>query len=157
MKTSIDTTGLDQLQRMLKMMPDRVDKRLIRSGLRKSARPLISAARANVIKRSGNLARSIGSMTGGQRSSLGNISFKQKSALKADKMAIYVGPRAGKSAGKYDGWYGAFVEFGTRHSRKNPFMRPAWDQTKKKVEGIIVENIGAAADKYFKKIKATVR
>ena len=153
-------TRLMKLQSTLNDLPKSVTKKVVRQGLRKAAKPLVKAAKSNApIGKGpgrGNLKKSIGVMTGAQRSALMNISMAQASALRADKQAVYVGPRAGRRW-KYDAWYAHFVEFGTVHSAPHPFMRPAWDQTKIEVEATIADEIGAAVDRHFKLMAAKIK
>lgn len=83
--------------------------RVLRSIYRESAKPLVAAARANVPAKTGNLKKSI-------------KFFKARS-----KTTFYVGPRAGRRQ-KNDGYYGRWIEFGTKYIAPKPFMAPAIKQ-----------------------------
>jgi len=115
-KSLIEVDGFEELQRKLKQVSDRVTKREILSLLRKMARPyvrtgrssgivpiskhkhIVSGKRTRQVIEPGNLRKSIGTITG------------RKGASKVNP-TIYVGPRV---KGKYDGWYGHFVDQGTK-------------------------------------------
>ncbi len=93
----------------LKRLPDRVQKRVVVGAVRASAKPIIKEARRLVPKRTGNLAKSIGV---NQRRTKGSL------------LHFSISPRRG---GKYDGWYGHFLEFGTSKMTARPFLRPAFE------------------------------
>lgn len=106
-EANIDTSDL---LKALKKFPDNIQKNVMTGAVRAAAKPIVSAARANVPVDSGNLKKSIGTV-------------KRKSRDKT-KIRFSVTPRKG---GKYDGWYGHMLEFGTSKMAAQPFMRPAFE------------------------------
>lgn len=114
-KDLYEISGFKELQIKLQQVNDRVKKKEILSVLRKMARPyvragrsgdfvpvskqphLVSGKRTRKVIEPGNLRKSIGTITG-------------KKGRSRVNPTIYVGPRA---KGKYDGWYGHFVDEGT--------------------------------------------
>lgn len=100
---------MGDLLKKLRKLPERVQKKVLVGAVRAGAKPIIDEARRIVPKRTGNLAKSIGV---NKRRSKGTI------------VHFSVSPRKG---GKYDGYYGHFVEFGTKKMAPRPFMRPAFE------------------------------
>jgi len=100
---------MGDLLKKLRKLPEKVQKKVLVGAVRAGAKPIIDEARRIVPKRTGNLAKSIGV---NKRRSKGTI------------VHFSVSPRKG---GKYDGYYGHFVEFGTKKMAPRPFMRPAFE------------------------------
>lgn len=60
-------------------------------------------------------------------------------------------------AGKYKGgdtWYWRLVEFGTEHSRANPFMRPAIEASAQRATNEFINQYNRALDRAIKRAKA---
>jgi len=106
----IEIKGIDELLKNLRKLPERVQNRVVVGAIRASAKPLISEARARVPVNTGNLKKSIGVTK--RRSKNKNI------------IHFSVSPRKG---GKYNGFYGHFLEFGTSKMSARPFLRPAFE------------------------------
>lgn len=147
-KSIVEIEGFAELQRKIKQLANPKDKRReLLTILRSVAKPTLTAARnyAPVSKKS-HVARGKVIQSGTLKRSLGNITGKNK-----ENPTIYVGPRA---KGKFDGWYGHFVEKGvnvyrTGFKRKRKrgandkaavrrtegqfFMKRAYDLTKGRV------------------------
>ena len=76
--------------------------------------------------------------------------------------SVYIGPRSKLIFGKggamsvYDGWYAHMIEFGHKFHGEyippKPFMRPAWDGTKKKVTDYIGVAFGKEVIRYTKRM-----
>ena len=131
-KSLVEITGFPELEKQLKRLSnDKIKKREMLKVLGQVANPTVKAARSQApvsskphiisgkrtrkVIQPGNLKKSIGKITG-------------KRGLGKENAVLYVGP---KSKGKkYDGWYGMFVEKGTRLFKANPFMKRAYNQTK---------------------------
>lgn len=145
-----EITGFAELQRKLEKLGDaRTGRRLMLPVLRQVAEPTVKAARSLAPKsqaphhrysngkiiatyQPGNLSKSIGKIVGRDK----------------NNAVLYVGPRAGKNR-KYDGFYGNFVEAGTVHMPAQPFMGPAYAQTK----GMVTKN---AEQKVARKIQQQI-
>lgn len=110
---------LKKANKSIKKLSKKLDDKVLKKVIRQSTKPLINSARSTVSKRTGNLSKSIGNLP-----------------LRKAKRSVYVGPKSGKKR-KYDGWYGRFVEFGTKHMKPRPFMGPSWDKSK----GSVLRNI----------------
>lgn len=130
-KSLVEIQGFAELQAKLKQLPDKVTRREMLKVLGQVANPTVKAAtneapkskkqhiisgkRARKVIDPGNLKKSIGKITG-------------KRGLGKENAVLYVGPRSkGK---KNDGWYGMFVNKGTKKQKANPFMQRAYEQTK---------------------------
>jgi len=109
---------MQDMLKELQKLPEKVQKRVVNGAVRASAKPIIQEARALVPVKTGNL-----------RKSIGVTKRRQKGTI----VEYDVSPRKG---GKYDGFYGQFVEFGhsivrkgkvVGHAAPHPFMRPAFE------------------------------
>ena len=103
----------------LKKIPEKVQKRVLTGAVRAGAKPIVKEARRLVPVKTGNLKKSIGVTK--RRSKDKNI------------VVFSVSPRKG---GKYDGFYGMYVELGhilkrnkkvIGHVPAHPFLRPAFE------------------------------
>lgn len=138
-KALVEITGFKDLEQKLKALAnDKQKKTEILRILRKVAQATVKAARRNAPKskkahlisgkrtrkviQPGNLAKSVGTITG------------RKGGARINP-TVYVGPRA---KGKHDGFYGNWVEYGHKvkgggKSRALPFMKTTYSQTKGQV------------------------
>lgn len=139
----VEIQGLDQLYRLLQELPVRIEKNVLRGGLRAGAVVLREEAKRGVPVKSGALRDSIRVST---RSRRGIVSAR-----------ISAGTRAGVARDR-DAYYAHMVEFGTKPhiirsriakalllqkgryieginhpgARRKPFMRPAFDHAWRK-------------------------
>lgn len=110
---------IGDLKKKLNRLPKRIRKNVLDGAVRAGARPIVEEARRRVPKRTRNLEKSIG---------------VNKRRSKDPYVIIFsVSPRVG---GKYNGYYGLFVERGhpivkggkvVGYAPAKPFMRPAFD------------------------------
>lgn len=98
----IQLLGADAIDNILNELPQTVRRKFLLAAWRRSAKPLIQAARQNVQGYSKNLAKSIGNITGRSKK----------------YPTIYVGPRA-KGKWKDIGWIAPFIEFGVSGVKRN--------------------------------------
>ena len=154
MKLFSDIKGAKQLERALMNASDKLTRKVLLSGMRAAATPIVKAMRANTpvskpkkkkskedtepLHKSGDLKRSIGKITG-----------KSKRFP-----SIYVGPRVKRSF-KYKGYRGHWVNFGDDTGYKvnfagRRFVQKAYEQAGAKAEAILEEKILKAATKFIK-------
>lgn len=120
---SMTLTGGDALERKLKSMLPKAAKRVMRKALRAGAKPIRDASKQMVRVKTGSLQRHIKVYTGRSRKAL----------------IIRVGTKEGDYKGKH--FYGSFLEWGTRRSRKFRFLKPALEQNQSRVMGIIEKEV----------------
>ncbi len=126
--------GFEELQRKIKQLPDNVKKKEMLKVLGQVATPTVKAGRqqAPISKKkhviSGKRTRKL-IEPGNLKKSIGKI--RGKKGLGKENAVLYVGPRS--KGRKNDGWYGMFVEYGTKKQNANPFMKKVYQQTKGKV------------------------
>ena len=101
--------GMDEILRKLKKLPEKIQQRVVVGAVRASAKPIIKEARALVPKKTGTLKKSIGVVK--RRSKDKNIVHFSIAPLR-----------------KKGGWYGGFIEFGTKKMSPKPFIRPAFEK-----------------------------
>ncbi len=150
--------GAKAMATLLRKLPKRINKKIIRSVLRKAARPIILAAKAKVPKQFRVLEKSMGT------------NFVK--GTPSGKEIIRIGPRHGRKQ-RNDGWYAHLVEFGTKsHTIKadplvfsvdgdlrfvnsvtipsipaQPFLGPAFAATSSKALEIMGKELGPAIEK----------
>jgi len=89
----LDTINISELERFFNDLKLVDQRKIFAAGFRKAANPLKNKMQALVPVKTGNLRRSIGS------------------SIARDEIALYVGTKIG---GANDGWYGHFLEEGTK-------------------------------------------
>jgi HK97 gp10 family phage protein len=135
MSATLSVTGIKEIDDLLKGLPKQLTHRVLQAAHADAAKPLINAAQAYAPYRTGKLERSIGAI--------------KPSIHKATEIGIVkVGPRRG---GSYKGYHGHLIEYGHRivtrkgktvgRTSPKPFMEPAFNVTKAKVEANIADSI----------------
>ncbi len=115
MSMEFKVDGFKDLAAMLERLQSvRREEGALTRAMIKAVEPTADLTRSLVPVRTGTLRRSI------------TVSNKLKGRTKeAGITAVYLGTSYGRGKG---GRHGHLVEFGTKHSRPRPFLRPAWDQ-----------------------------
>lgn len=133
---TLSVTGIKEIDNLLKGLPQQLTHRVLQAAHAEAATPLINYAQGYSPFRTGKLERSIGVV--------------KPSIKKANQIGLVkVGPRYGAP---YNGRHGHLIEYGHEivtksgkrkgRTKAKPFMRPAFNQTKNKVEARIGEAIG---------------
>lgn len=145
----IRLTGVAEIDAVLKGLPKEVNNKLLTTAHTNAAKFTVEKAKLLAPEGpTGNLVDSIGTQATG---------FKSQKALGETR----TGPRRGRGKGQ-KGFAGHLVEYGTKtrktkkganrgKMRAKPFMAPAWEATKGKVEASINEELGKALVKYMRK------
>lgn len=150
-----DTTiihGADEIMRKLHKLPNRIGKNAMRRALRKGA---------NVIKKKAVVnAKKIDRLSS-KNKIWKNIAVQSASAKYtkwAGGPAMRIGIRGGARSGGSgpgaggDTFYWRFVEFGTSHSRAEPFMRPAAAESVTEVINVTANDMKIQLDKELAKL-----
>ena len=149
----VEIAGFGELTSKIRLLKDRVKKREMLKILRQVAHPTLRAARAaapvsgktHII--SGRRTRKVIEPEN-LRKSIGNIVGRK--GLGKQNAVLYIGPRSkGK---KHDGWYGMFVQGGTKKQKANPFMSRAYAQTKGQVTADAEVKVAKAIQKQIDKL-----
>jgi len=133
-KSLVEIKGFDELQRKLRQLPDKVKRKELLKIMGQVANPTVKAARATAPRSkrthiiSGKRTRKV-IEPGNLRKSIGKI--RGRRGLAKVNAVIYVGPRS--KGRKNDGWYGMFVDDGTKKQKAQHFMERAYNQTKGQV------------------------
>jgi HK97 gp10 family phage protein len=145
----IRLTGVAEIDAVLKGLPKEVNNKLLTSAHTNAAKFLVDKAKLLAPEGpTGNLVDSIGTQATGT---------KNQRALGETN----TGPRRGRGKGQR-GFAGHLVEYGTKQRKTKkganrgkmtaePFMEPAWEQTKGKVEASINDEVGKALVKFMRK------
>jgi HK97 gp10 family phage protein len=117
MTITVKVDGLSDIMTALRELPNATAKNVMRRVMAKRAEPIADAARRLVPVDQGHLRNSIHVATKLSRRQRGRHRKKHR-----DDVEVFVGPGTDPAA--------HLQEFGTSHHDAQPFMRPAWDQTK---------------------------
>lgn len=130
MNTSgIKLEGWDEFLQAVQKLPDNMKKNHIAGLIRKNMKPVAEAIKAKTPERKEGGTRGVvirrrkdGSIS--TASSEGNLkrSIGVKTFGKGNEVTGYAGLQKGANA---DGWYGFFLERGTKYISKRPFIAPA--------------------------------
>ena len=172
-KFGVNVKGLEDVNKMLKVLPKRTQNKIVPKALKRAAKPLIKAAKSKVD------ASIVFKFKGGKEVSSKDL--KKIVAVvkgKAGNKYVVVGPKVSPSDPFYN--LGNWVEYGTLAKRteplkksrsakgqaladkgigstKSPFMRPALMQTKGQIQKImkveILNEIPKEVNKILKKGK----
>ena len=150
MRTTTKIVGSDKIRKALLKASNSLTRKVLLSGMRKAATPLVKAMRAN-IKPSGRdysnakYDRSSGDL----KKSIGKITGRSKKFP-----SIYVGPRVKRKWGN-KGFVGHWVEFGNDTGYNLNFdgkryVSKAYESKANEVENILEQEILKAAMKFLK-------
>lgn len=132
--TGIQLEGFEEFLNAVKQMPDKMKKREITGIMKMNLRPVVKAIKTNTPvsgythvrktknvyhKRTGELKRA--SVTHTYESGNLKRSIGVKAFTKGDNPTVFAGIQKGKN----DGWYGFFVERGTKHIAARNFIAQA--------------------------------
>ena len=118
----VEIRGLRELERKLKQLEASVRKAIISEALAGAAEIVREEASRRAPKRTGTLARSI---------TVGPVKVEK------DGASVDVGPSK-------EGWYGRFVETGTIKMAAKPYLRPAADENRERVQAEFVQAVRQA-------------
>ena len=128
MQLDVDVKGLAEIERKLKLLPERVGNNAMRRALRKGANVIRDAARANA-KRIDDpetremIWKNIAVAGGGRRREKQAGGPMMRVGVRGGARPLKKGTDTGLPGGNTTHW--RFVEFGTSQARAQPFMRPA--------------------------------
>lgn len=131
---SVEIKGLEELIKKLTSIPNKLEKKVIRSAVRQGANVIKSKAQEYVPVDKGELKKSI--KVSGARSKPGVIAFRIR-PVGSKKKGISV-------------FYGRFQEFGTSKMAAQPFMRPAYDEAGDDVINVVIDTIKSKLDEGVK-------
>lgn len=133
MAETVEVKGLRELRRAMLTLPQKMDQRILNSGLLAGGRLIVADAKQRVAVRTGELRRNIRArstkpfqgMTATVIVGVRKLTKKQIAALKKKRN------RKGSSLpNPSDPFYWRFLEFGTSKMRARPFLRPAFESKK---------------------------
>jgi HK97 gp10 family phage protein len=148
----------------LKTLPKELRTEKRKEILRDAAEPMIKAAQAKAPRNESNRPRTITLKKGGKVTYYpGNLSLSVQELKFRKSPSIWVGPKVkkrrkagaqyGTSERTADAYYAGFVEFGTSRTPAQPFMRPAFEQTKSMVLARIAKGVDREVREWIRKNK----
>lgn len=162
MVVEVKIEGLAEVQRKLKLLPERLGRNALRRALRTGANVMRDQARIN----SRSLDDPDTSESISKNIRVSGMSRKMERTQKVIGMRVGVagGAKSKRGGGTFetggskqnpggDTWYWRLLEFGTSKMAAKPFMRPAMEQTASKVFGVTADAMSAQIDKELGKLK----
>lgn len=128
MDISVNVTGLAEIERKLKLLPERVGRNAMRRALRKGANVIRDAARANARRIDDPETReaiykNIAVAGGGRRREREAGGVMMRVGVRGGARPLKNGTDTGLPGGNTTHW--RFVELGTSQARAQPFLTPA--------------------------------
>jgi HK97 gp10 family phage protein len=129
-KFSMRVEGGEELARTLNALPEAVSRKVQLEALKKAAQPMRASMASHAPRgdQPPHIADNIG------------ISVARRRADTEEGPSVVVGPVKGFA-------YGLPLEYGTRHTAAQPFMRPAFDTDAPSSLGIVGQELWAALEK----------
>lgn len=128
--------GARELDKVLKKLPERVARTVVRGAVRKAAKVVEAEMRA----------RAPVGPTGNLKASIGQIGVRQP-----DKRKVVRTVGALKRGGR-KGYHAHLVEFGTVKTPARPFIRPAFDRTKGEALKVMGKELGKGVEKAARRL-----
>lgn len=126
-------TGAKDLDKLLKRLPGKIAGRILQSSLRLGAMVIVRDARTRAPSLTGTLRANI-------------VARKTASAKRSGASAeITIGPTQ-------DAFWGMFQEFGTRHHPARPWLRPAFEGSKRAALDKTGKSLGMKIEKMAQKL-----
>lgn len=124
MDITVNVLDLEGVEGALRDAGPKLAKRALRAGLNAGADTMVAAVKALApVLKEGTPQREPGELRD-------SIHSKIKLSAKEEKGYALIGPEYKKEDGSQSpGLYGLFVEFGSVHGDKQPFMRPGFDES----------------------------
>lgn len=144
MKVAIKLTGLNTALASLDLVSTKLRKRILRRAFTKAARIVAKKAKSKLPNKSTatyttNQTQRIYQRYGLLKKSIGS---KVRTNRKTGDVYVVIGPRKGfKENGRNPEKYAHLVEYGTRHSKARPFLRPALKESKQQIIELIKNEI----------------
>ena len=150
MRTTTKIVGSDKIRKALLKASNSLTRKVLLSGMRKAATPLVKAMRANIKPSGRDYSNSKYDRSSGDlKKSIGKITGRSKKFP-----SIYVGPRVKRKWGN-KGFVGHWVEFGNDTGYNLNFdgkryVSKAYESKANEVENILEQEILKAAMKFLK-------
>lgn len=154
--------GLEDVQRKLKLLPERLGRNAMRRALRRGANVIRDQARANA--RTLDDTETTESIAKNVRVSGMSRRMERSQKVIGMRVGIAGGAKSRRrGGGTYevggdksnpggDTWYWRLLEFGTSKMRARPFMRPAMEQSATKAFSVTADAMNVQVDKEIGKL-----
>lgn len=158
MQFNVDVNGLAEIERKLKLLPERIGNNAMRRALRNGANVIRDAVRANA-KRIDDpetreaIYKNIAVAGGGRRRERQAGGVMMRVGVRGGARPLKKGADTGLPGGNTTHW--RFVEFGTSEARAQPFMRPAAASSANAAYQAVVAAAPAEIDKELRKLGIT--
>jgi len=131
----IEIFGMEDVLRKLRKLPEQIQNNVVVGAVRAGTKPIINEAKRLVPIDTGDLEKSIGA-----------------NRRKTDEKTVVMFTVSPRRGGKYDGFHGHLVEFGTKNMAAQPFMRPAYEKEGEKTIDATREYMAKRVEKEIEKL-----
>lgn len=158
MQFDVDVKGLAEIERKLKLLPQRLGQNAMRRALRKGANVIRDAAKRNAKgiddpRTREQIAKNIAVASGGAKRERAAGGVMMRVGVRGGARPLKKGTQTGLPGGNTTHW--RFVEFGTSEARAQPFMRPAAASSAGAAYQAVVAAAPAEIDKELRKLGIT--
>jgi HK97 gp10 family phage protein len=156
MQFDVDVKGLAEIERKLKLLPQRLGQNAMRRALRKGANVIRDAARANARRIDDPETReaiykNIAVAGGGRRRERAAGGVMMRVGVRGGARPLKKGTDTGLPGGNTTHW--RFVELGTSQSRAQPFLTPAGVEKSQAAYNAIATDAIKQVDKELAKLR----
>jgi len=157
---SVELEGFEDWIFKVKSMGDKMKANAMKSIIKDAMKPIVFAIKANAPIRKSNQYQGtiVRKRKDGKTSTMSEVGNLYKSigtrAFGNKEISVYAGIQHGK---KNDGWYGYFLERGTKHIPKKPFIAPAAARSIPLAEERLTESINGYIIKNGKKLGLDIK
>jgi HK97 gp10 family phage protein len=138
----MEIKGLKELSDAMRKLPVNVARNGLRRAVSSGAKVIQIEARSRAPVDTGEMRRDI--MIKRERSTKGEMSAEYSVFVRSGKKSRLAGKKRGVAR---DSFYWRFIEFGTKHMGKQPFMRPAFEAKKEVAANTIKKTLAEAIEK----------
>lgn len=155
MAFEVKIEGLAQIQRKLRLLPDRLGRNAMRRSLRKGANVIKNIAVRNARsiddpQTAEQIAKNIAVASGGKKREQRAGGPMMRVGVRGGARPLRKGTSTGLPGGNTTHW--RFVEFGTSEARAQPFLRPAANEGASAAINAIVADMSVQVDKELAKL-----
>lgn len=143
--------GLKELEQSLRDVSKHIKGNPLRTAARAMCEPFVEKAKENASAMMYDDAGDIIELAMDKK--LIPVSERDAATAKGDSIEVFeVGPRRKKKAGVRSAWFAHWFEFGSETVQAQPFMRPAFEQTKTQVMDAFVAKLTKTLDSAVKRV-----
>ena len=139
---SIQVTGMPELQRILSELPDKIQMKFVKHGMKAAGKILLDGVKRRVPVRSAALKESI--VLRAMRPKKRRFGFKVETPTREELAKFQPTPEEMKNVMVNEGYYPMVLEYGSARMKAKPYLRPAMDELTPEMIQIFTEDLQAS-------------